>query len=248
MSERPDKQRRKQLRDQWKAQWHATQDASARRRWLGDIAEVAWVFSLAGLFGFAMGALGGAFELVKKGVIADLWLLGRVTDLVWIALGALFGAGLVFLWGKLLRKKALIKLGVWAGAVAGAAVVAPANVAFNVLPAAAVNGLLFALACTAVMAGMMWSLFRPSTVSSLIGGAAAGAIMGAAIWLCVKIPSAARLADHGELGSAFSDLLSQLADDLTGIGTLVSAVAWGILGAVFLWRLDAENRAESKTA
>lgn len=111
-----------------------------------------------------------------------------------------------------------------------------------------VNGLLFALACSAVMACMMWSLFRPSTVSSLFGGAAAGAIMGAAIWLCVKIPSAARQADHGELGSAFSDLLSQLADDLTGIGTLVSAVAWGILGAVLLWRLDAENRAESKKA
>ena len=150
---RPDKQRRKLLRDHRKA----AEKAEARRRWLADTGFFAAFWLVAVLAACAFFTLMIGFELVYQGLLSDLWKQGQFIDLIWIAAGALAGAGVVFGGGKLWRQKALQKqssirmltVGAWIGTLVVAAVVAPTTIAVAVFPPALVCGLLFVIACAA---------------------------------------------------------------------------------------------------
>src|SRR5437763_1301379 len=102
----------------------------------------------AALLGAVVGAVLGAVALVRKGLVAELWRQGNLSDLLWVVAGAVVGAGLVLLGGWLRKQRVKLKVGVWLGGIVGALIVAPGGVAAGLLPTAAAYGALFAIGAT----------------------------------------------------------------------------------------------------
>lgn len=240
MSERPDKERRKELRDQYKAAHPDTPGGGWRGMW----PVLLWMLPVLIVAGFALGVIMAASGLLMDGVFLDLWRRGRIVDLLWVGVGSLVGAGLVYLWmTRVSKKKAGLQYFLWGGAIAGAACVAPTAVADAVLPPAVVYGGLFLIACAAAMAGMLWALYSPSAFSCIAGGGLAGGVMGATLWLCTRILDISEQMPHGNLGAAFTFLFTGLAEEAVDLWTLISAIVLAFLGALALWHLTAETRA-----
>lgn len=241
MGERPDKQGRKQLLQQWKAQHPNT---------LKPLEGLYWLILYGTLGGFLVGAFVGAIALVFKGLVPQLWREGSWLSLVWVVVGAAAGASIVLLWNRFRNGRWERKVGTKIGGILGALIVAPQSILAAIFPTAVVVGGLAFLGTLLAWALIIWTSGGTQPIPSRLAGAILGAYFAIMIWLSFSTMMVVKGALHGDLGLAFQEVLSQLAQDVIGVITLIWALVGAAIGLIFVWRFQAEEgtgKAKEKT-